>query len=93
MRSGRGRFCGRFGWFGRLRWSALICSRQPCNGCIDFHGLRSFGDKKLFDGSFIDRFKFHGGFVGFDLGENVARSDAIAFLHVPFGELALFHGG
>ena len=41
----------------------------------------------------IDRLEFHGRFVGFDVGEDITGLDTIAFLHVPFRELALFHCG
>ena len=40
----------------------------------------------------IEGFHFHGRFVGFDFGEDVADFDGVADLFVPFDEGALGHG-
>ena len=43
-------------------------------------------------GAFIHRFHFHGGFVGFNLGDDIAGGHAVAFIDQPFGECSFFHG-
>jgi hypothetical protein len=63
------------------------------DGVVDRDMLGAFGDEELVDRPILGRLDFHGGLVGLDLGEDVAASDLIAFLDVPFGELALLHGG
>ena len=42
--------------------------------------------------AFIDGLNFHGGLVGFDLGNDIARLDRVTFLDVPFGKRPRFHG-
>src|SRR5680860_410820 len=55
--------------------------------------LGTLGDEELVDRPVIGRLHLHGRLVGLDLGDHVAASDAVAFLDVPFDELALLHGG
>jgi hypothetical protein len=39
----------------------------------DLHIVGAFGDFDRHDRAFVDRFEFHGGLVGLDLGHDVAR--------------------
>ena len=48
---------------------------------------QDFGEDAVIEG-----FHFHGGFVGFDFGEDVTDFDGVADLFVPFDEGALGHG-
>ena len=60
---------------------------------VDGDAFGAFFDQDLAEDAFVDGFDFHGGFVGLDLGDDVARFDLIAGFLEPFGELALGHGG
>ncbi len=72
---------------------ALAFGLQHRNRRIDLHAFGTLGDQNLSDAALIDGFEFHRRLVGLDLRQYVARLDGIAFLDVPFGELALLHGG
>ena len=49
-------------------------------------------DEDFRERAIIESFHFHGGFVGFDIGEDVADFDGVADLFVPFDKGALGHG-
>jgi len=55
--------------------------------------LGAFRHKYFGDHAFVDGFDFHRGFVGFDLGDDLAGFDSVAGFDVPLGEIALLHGG
>ena len=57
----------------------------------DLHIVGALGDRDRGDRALVDRLELHGRLVGFDLGEDVPRLDAVAFLDQPFGERPLFH--
>ena len=57
----------------------------------DLDAFGAFGNHDLANGPFIDRFEFHRRLIGFDLGQDVAGLDRVAFLDQPLGELAFFH--
>ena len=78
---------------GRGCGSAFPFSEQNRDNRVDLDVLGTFRNDDLADLAFVDSFHFHGRLVGFDLGNDVAGGDGVAFLDVPFGELALFHGG
>ena len=82
-------------WRPLLRRGArrLAIGQQGGDGRIDLHAFGAFGHQDLADLAFVHGLEFHRGLVGFDFGQNVAGLDGVAFLHQPFGELALFHGG
>ena len=63
------------------------------DGRIHFHILGAFGHENGGQRPLIDGFHFHGGLVGFDLGQHVAGLDIVTDFFQPFGKLALFHGG
>ena len=60
---------------------------------VNLDGLGTIGHQNSAEHAFIDGFDFHGGLVGFDLRQYVARCDGIALFLVPGGEIALRHGG
>ena len=68
---------------------ALIALQGP----RAFDVLAALGNEDLADPALVDRLNLHGRLVGLDLGDDVARRDLVALAHVPFGELALLHGG
>jgi hypothetical protein len=51
--------------------------------------LRCLRDQNLADDTFVNRFEFHRGLVGFDLGQNVAAFNAVAFFDQPFSQACL----
>ncbi len=51
----------------------------------------TFGHQDLAERAFVGRLDFHRRLVGLDLGDDVARLDAVAFLLEPLGEVALLH--
>ena len=53
----------------------------------------AFRHQNFSERALVRRLHFHGGLVGFDLGDDVARLDAVALLLEPLGEVALFHRG
>jgi hypothetical protein len=53
----------------------------------------SFGNQDLAHRAFVGGFDFHRRFVGLDLGDDVARLDAVALFLEPLGQIALFHRG
>ena len=65
--------------------------QQQGDHLIDGDALGSFLNDDLAERAFIDRFDFHGGFVGLDLGDDVAGLDLVAFLLQPLREVALGH--
>ena len=60
---------------------------------IDRDVVGAFRHQNPAERAFIDGLDLHGRFVGFDLGDDVAGFDRIALFLVPFGEVALLHGG
>ncbi len=52
---------------------------------------RPFGGGDIADDAVAWRIDFHRGLVGFNLKEQCAFPDGIAFLHMPFGNLAGGH--
>jgi hypothetical protein len=87
-----GEFSGGTGLLGRIT-GLLALGQQRGDGRIDLHALGAFGNEYLADNAFIDGLEFHRGLVGFDLGQEGAGLDDVAFLDQPFGQLALLHGG
>ena len=84
----------RRGWrSGGFRIRTLTILQQSSDGLIDLHALSTFGHQQFSDTALVHRLEFHGGLVGFDLREDVAGVNLIAFLDEPFCEFALFHGG
>ena len=66
---------------------------QNGDGGVDLHALTAGLDQQLGDNAFLDSFHFHGGLVGLDLGDDIARFYRIAFLDEPACKRALLHGG
>jgi hypothetical protein len=60
---------------------------------IDGDVIGAFGHQNFAERALVDRFHLHGGFVGLDLGDDVAGFDGVAFFLQPLGEIALLHGG
>ena len=58
---------------------------------VDRNIIGAFRHQDLAERAFVDRLDFHGGLVGFDLGDHVAGFNGVAFLLQPFGEVALLH--
>jgi len=52
----------------------------------------AFRHQNLTERSLVGGFHLHGGFVGLDLGEDIAGFDLVALAFVPLGKVALFHG-
>ena len=59
----------------------------------DLHPIGALGHQDFGDLAFVDGLEFHRRLVGLDLGEDVAGLHLVAFVHQPFGDLALLHGG
>ncbi len=84
---------------GRLRaisfqGSGILAFRQEHrNRRIHRHAFCALRDHDFPDRALVDGFDFHRRLVGLDLGDGVARGNAIAFLLQPFRKLALLHGG
>jgi hypothetical protein len=76
---------------GRLHVLAL--AGQHRDHLINRHVRRAFSHHDLGDRPLVDSFDFHGGFVGFDLGDDVAGFDLVALFLQPLGKVALFHRG
>jgi hypothetical protein len=75
------------GWAGAA--GAGAGAPLPCgDGCAALAGGADAAER-----AFVDRLDFHGGFVGFDLGDHVAGFDRVALFLVPFGKVALLHRG
>ena len=62
---------------GRLRSDALVFAvlQQQGDRRIDRHPFGAVGDQDLAQCPFVDRLDLHGGLVGLDLGQDVARLD------------------
>ena len=73
--------------------SGVAIGQQGGDRIVDLHAFGAFGNQNLPDLALIDGFEFHRSLVGFDLGQNIAGLYRVAFLHQPFGQLALFHRG
>ena len=58
---------------------------------IDRDVVGAFRHQNLAERALVDRFHFHGGFVGLDLGDHVAGFDGVALFLEPLGEIALLH--
>ena len=58
---------------------------------VNLHASRAFGDQKLANDPLVDGLEFHGGLVGFDLGQDLAGFHRVALFHQPFGQRAFFH--
>ena len=71
---------------------AFAIGQQHGNGAVDLYAFGAFGHQDLADDAFVDGFEFHGGLVCFDLGQQVAGGDGVAFLDQPFGQGAFLHG-
>ena len=78
---------------GELRRLASSSVTSSSDGMVDRHMLGAFGMQQLADHPVLRRLDLHGRLVGLDLGHHVAASHRVAFLDVPFDELALLHGG
>ena len=93
LRRGVGRIAGT--GLGRLRGlgvaRALALFEDRRDDGADLHIVGALGDGDRTDRAFVDRFELHRRLVGLDLGEDVARLDAVAFLDEPLGQRALFH--
>ena len=88
------------------RWRCCLCNRSRCrlygrgififacnqrdNGA-DLHAIGTFSNHDLRNHTFIDRFKLHRGFVSLNLGDQIARRNAVSFFNEPAGKRALFH--
>ena len=70
---------------GRGRISRFAVHQQCGDGGVDLDALGAGGDQQCADHTFIDGLELHRGFVGFDLGQNIAGFDGIASLDQPFG--------
>ena len=55
--------------------------------------LGAFLNQNLAEDAGVEGLEVHGGLVGFDLGDDFAGPDRVAFLLEPFDERALGHGG
>ena len=58
---------------------------------VDGHVLRPIRDQDLRQRALVDRLDLHRRLVGLDLGDDIAGTDAIAFLLQPLGQRALLH--
>jgi hypothetical protein len=58
---------------------------------VDGNALAPFGHHDLTDGPLFDSLDFHRRLVGFDLRDDIAGGDLVAFLDMPFGERAFGH--
>ena len=91
------RFLGFRLWFGRSgfavleRGGILAFAKDHGDRRIDRDIVGAFGHQDFPERAFVDRFHFHGGFVGLDFGNDIAGFDAVAFLLEPLGEIALLH--
>jgi hypothetical protein len=81
-------------WRRRLGYvvGALAFLQQHGDNRIDLHVLGAFGHHDLADLALVDGLDLHSRLVRLDFGDHIARGDAVAFFHVPLGELALLHG-
>ena len=59
---------------------------------VDGDVLGPFGNQDLAQCPLVHGLDFHGRLVGFDLGQDVAAGDGVAFAFKPFGDLAFGHG-
>ena len=73
------------------RGGVFALFQQQGDHLVDVDALGPFLNDDLAERAFIDRFDFHGGFVGLDLGDDVAGLDLVAFLLQPLREVALGH--
>jgi len=72
---------------------ALAVRENGSDRRVDGNVGRALGDQDLAERAFIGRLDFHRRLVGFDLGDDIAGLDGLAFLFQPLGKVALFHGG
>ena len=73
------------------RAAVLTFLEQNGDGRIDGDLLRALGDQNLAQHAFVDGFDLHRRLVGLDLGDDVARGDAVALVLQPAGEVSLGH--
>jgi hypothetical protein len=73
----------------RRRFLSLTCNQR--NHRADFDAIGPFRNINRRNHAFVHGFKFHRRLIGFDLGQNIARFDEIAFFNQPFGQGAFFH--
>ena len=70
------------------RGGVLTFRQDHGDGRIHRHIVGALRDENLAEPALIDGFHFHGGFVGFDLGDHLTGLDLVAFLLVPFCKVA-----
>ena len=71
----------------------LALFQNESDGLVHRDIFGSLRDQNAADGSIIDGLDFHGGLVGLDLGEYIARSDGVALTDQPPRQCAHLHGG
>src|SRR5204863_10102472 len=92
-RSGLARFLlfRRSACLGQIR-GGLAVSQNGRDRSVHRHVGGAFGDQYLAKRALVGGFDFHRRLVGFDLGDDVARLDRLAFLFQPFRKVPLLHG-
>ena len=70
---------------------AVILAEDHRDRLVHLDALRAFGNEDAAERAFVGGLHLHGGLVGLDFGEHIARLHLIAFLLVPLGEVALGH--
>jgi len=83
----------RFRFCSLRRGDLFALFREHGNELADRNVLRSRGNDDLRHNTLVDGFNLHRRLVGFDLGDDVARRDLVAFLHQPFRERPHRHRG
>src|SRR3954449_4884299 len=71
----------------------LALLEQERDRLVDLDPLGPTLDENLAQRALVDRLHLHGGLVGLDLGDHVARLDRVALVLQPPREVALGHGG
>ena len=78
------------GGLGNVVFAFVLTQKHRDRG-VDLDPGAALGDQQLADHALVDRFEFHRRLVGLDLGQQVARGHAVAFLDQPFRQRAFFH--
>jgi hypothetical protein len=71
--------------------SLLPLTSNQRDHSANLHPIGALGNQDRRNHAFINRLKLHRCLVGLDLGKDIARRNAIPFLHQPFGERAFLH--
>ena len=69
----------------------LTFSQQDGNWLVDGNACVPFSDKQFADDAVLNGFELHYCLVRLDFGQQIPGGNRVAFLHVPFGQIAIRH--